>query len=156
MSFVNDGNADGVPNAGETVHYSFVVTNTGDVAVDNLVINDATIGVVGLVVTPSSLAPGQVGLAEYNYAITQANIDAGQIVNSATVSGDTGGTPVTDISDNDGTGESDPTITPLQQVRDIVVIKTGAKVDEDGDGIYEAGEHITWTFAITNTGNTTV
>ncbi|MBK9225164.1 MAG: hypothetical protein IPO23_12125 [Flavobacterium sp.] len=50
-----DTNGDGVVNVGDSIVYNFTVTNTGNVTVSNLTIDDAVIGVTGLVVTPSIL-----------------------------------------------------------------------------------------------------
>ncbi|MBK9225167.1 MAG: hypothetical protein IPO23_12140 [Flavobacterium sp.] len=46
-----DTNGDGVVNVGDSIVYNFTVTNTGNVTVSNLTIDDAVIGVTGLVVT---------------------------------------------------------------------------------------------------------
>ncbi|MCF6279166.1 MAG: Ig-like domain-containing protein [Flavobacteriaceae bacterium] len=153
-------------DAGDTITYTFTVTNTGNVDVDNLVIDDTTIGVVGLVVAPSMLTPGAVGTATYVYTITQADIDAGEIVNTATASGtDPNGDPVSDTSDdpndlneddpnNDGEPD-DPTITDLTNPR-VELEKVGTYADTDGNGVVNVGDIITYAFTVTNTGNVTI
>ena len=62
ITMVNDLDGNGI-DQGDTVDYSFEVTNTGNTTLSNVSIDDATIGVTGLVVSPSMLAPGAVGTA---------------------------------------------------------------------------------------------
>ncbi len=118
---INDG-GDGI-QAGDTITYSFTVTNTGNVALNNITISDPNVTVNG---GPISLAPGASDNSSFTatYTITTADIAAGKVDNQATVSGtDPDGTTVTDDSDdpanpanvdpnNDGNPD-DPTSTPL-------------------------------------------
>ena len=118
---VNDG-GNGI-QAGDTITYSFTVTNTGNVALSNITVMDPKVTVNG---GPISLAPGASDNSSFTatYTITAADIAAGKVDNQATVSGtDPDGTTVTDDSDdptdpanvdpnNDGNPD-DPTSTPL-------------------------------------------
>ena len=82
-----DSNTNGYTNAGDTITYNFVVTNTGNVTLTNVNINDAILGLTTIAVTPSTLLPGQIGTASASYIITPANILAGQVDNLAVVTG---------------------------------------------------------------------
>jgi uncharacterized repeat protein (TIGR01451 family) len=152
----NDTNGDTFAQEGETITYTFVVTNTGNVTITDLVINDLTLGVINLAVVPSTLAPGQSGQVTFDYTLTQADVDAGVVTNTAVATGkDPKGNDVEDISgtaiDND-----DPTITTLPQDPSIALVKTGVFNDENLDGYAQEDETITYTFVVTNTGNVTI
>ncbi len=156
---VVDDNTNGVIEAGDTITYTFTVTNTGNTTVANLVITDALLSATPMAVVPSTLAPGEVATLEVDYTITQADMNTGSVTNTAVGSGTTpGGDPVSDTSDNGDPldGDDNPTVTPLVQIAQLTLIKTGAVVDTNGDGIAQAGEIITYTFTVTNTGNVTV
>ncbi|RZN78569.1 MAG: T9SS type B sorting domain-containing protein, partial [Winogradskyella sp.] len=156
-SVFNDENADGLAQAGETITYSFEVINTGNVTLTNIEINDPLLG--GLVCTIGTLAPSATDTScSASYTITQADIDAGIITNTATATGDDpNGNPVDDDSDDpndptdddpDGDGDpDDPTDTPLLQIPGIEVTKTA-----QSSGL-QVGDLITFTINVENTGN---
>ena len=75
---------------GETITYSFTVINTGNVTLSNVTVTDPLVAVTG---GPISLPAGTADANTFTatYAITQADIDSGSIVNTATVSGDYNG-----------------------------------------------------------------
>ncbi|PTB83374.1 hypothetical protein C9926_03250, partial [Sulfurovum lithotrophicum] len=105
---VNDG-GDGL-QAGDTISYEFNVTNTGNVALSNITVDDARINVAGLVV--ADLAVGASDIVTATYTITAQDIIDGNVTNQATVNAtDPDGTPVTDLSDDNSTTEDDPTVT---------------------------------------------
>ncbi|MCR9183294.1 MAG: hypothetical protein NXH73_10240, partial [Flavobacteriaceae bacterium] len=156
-----DTNNDNIVNVGDQIEYTFTVENTGNLLVTNIVINDATIGVANLAITPSDLAPGQTGTATYFYSITQADIDAGGVYNIALATGqDPNGDDVEDESEDPnpldpGDPNYDPncpdcTFTELPQDPSIEIIKSA-----DPSTYSAAGDVITYTLTVTNTGNVT-
>ena len=152
-----DVNADGLAQVGETIQYTFDVTNTGNVTITGITVIDPIVPVIG---GPIDLAPGQTDSATFTatYVLTQADIDAGNVTNVATAEGnDPSGNPVTDDSDDPITTDpDDPTVTTLARDPKISLFKTAVFNDENGDGIPQAGETVSYTFDIRNTGNVTL
>ena len=161
ITFVKTSQALGT-DLGDTILYTFTVTNTGNVTVTNVTVTDPVLGVASLPVTPSTLGAGESGVATATYIITQADIDTGFVVNTATATGnDPAGNPVDDTSDSgnigDDTGaDDDPTITSLTPSPNLDLEKSGIAVDTNGNGIIDAGDEIEYTFVIFNNGNTTI
>ncbi|MBK0370514.1 gliding motility-associated C-terminal domain-containing protein [Flavobacterium agrisoli] len=156
LTLIKGGVLMGDGSVGDIINYSFVVTNTGNVVLQNVAIDDPMLG-RNLVVTPSALAPGESGTASASYAITVGDVANGEVINSALAVGDApDGTTVFDVSDStDPTlpGDDDPTVIDLSLKPSIAVIKYGSFDDNNGNGYAEVGETISYTFTVANTGN---
>ena len=111
---------------GDLVRYEYTVTNCGLEPLSSMIISETAAQFTGTgtlptpsAVIPATLEPGDSGVAEAYYALTQTDIDSGLITNQASVSASTeDGLAVVDLSDSndpvDNTGgEDDPTTTPL-------------------------------------------
>jgi uncharacterized repeat protein (TIGR01451 family) len=153
-----DTNLNGFTDVGETIKYNFSVKNVGTLTIKDITITDTKCSPVAGTIL--SLAPGAIDTSTFTctYTITQADILAGKVENTATATGkDPSGNPVTDKSDsNDPTkpGPEDPTVTPLVQNPKIELIKKSIFVDSNNNGIANVGESILYTFTVKNTGNT--
>ena len=82
--------------AGETIGYMFTVRNIGAVTLTNVMVSDPLVAVSG---GPIELAPGAEDSTTFTatYLITPADLDAGQVYNTATATGeDPGGVNVED------------------------------------------------------------
>jgi gliding motility-associated-like protein/uncharacterized repeat protein (TIGR01451 family) len=148
----------GLGKVGSTIVYTFEVTNTGNVTLNNIVINDPLISAVSIPVI-NTLAPNGVAFVTANYTIKQADVDLGSITNTAIASGFDGNfNKVSDISDQGDLkdGNDNPTIIKLTQSPIITLVKTAVFDDNNGDGFAQAGETITYTFTVTNTGTVTI
>ena len=151
-----DENGNGCVDLGETIVYDFVVTNLGNVTLTNVVVTDPMVAVVG---GPIVLAAGISDTETFSaiYTVTQADVDAGFVMNQATAEGtDPNGVVVSDLSDNNSNFEDDPTETTLCQNPMMSLEKTGIWNDDNGDGIPQEGETISYFFSVTNTGNVTL
>ena len=177
----DDDGVDGV-SAGDTIDYTYVVTNTSaTVNVFNVSVsepNDATNPFTGTGTVPvpaystggadlddsdgtaTDLAAGETVTFTASYILTQEDIDAGKVDNSATASGtDPAGNTATDASDdnNDGAGdtaagEDDPTSTPLGAAPQLDVAKSASVGTLQADGTVD----VTYTVVVENSGNVTL
>ncbi len=142
-----------VANAGEDVTYSFLVTNTGNVTLADVSVVEGGFtgtGELSQVVCPpaaGSLAPAATITCEATYTVTQADVDAGSVTNSATATGTppNGGTPP--VSPPSETTVAFPA-TPA-----ITVVKSADAVAQGGLAV---GQVVTYSFLLTNTGNVTL
>jgi uncharacterized repeat protein (TIGR01451 family) len=141
-----------VPAADEDViSYAFVVTNTGNTTLTNVVITDPLTSIVLTGENIGTLEPGETANASAIYAIDPTDIENGEVVNQATATGTPPtGSDVTDLS-GDTNDDDNPTVVPLTQAPSIQVEKFA---DETAllDGSI-VGDTIPYTFTITNTGN---
>ena len=140
---VYDVNGNGLDD-GDTVTYTFRVTNTGNVTLSGVNVSDPKVGPVSCPTAP--LAPGAaVDCDPRTYPLTQADIDSGSVVNHATV---TGISPAGETVTDDDTRTVDlPATGAIQLVK-----SAGDLVDTDGNGP-DAGDTITYSFTVTNVGN---
>ena len=134
-----DGNG---PDVGDTIAYSFVVTNTGNVTLDPVSVADPKVGAVTC--PAGSLAPGASRTCTAApYTLTQADVNAAAVVNTATATGTPPtGPPVTD---------PDTITTPVPTTPRIDLQKVANTA-----GPVHAGDQIIFTFTVTNTGNVTL
>ncbi|HBL78895.1 MAG TPA: hypothetical protein DDZ79_02615, partial [Aequorivita sp.] len=146
----NDTNGNGAADIGETISYSFTVTNTGDVTLYNIMITDPLPGIEISGGPIAQLEPGEVDSTTFTaiYTINDQDIANGEVVNQATVTGeDVDGNIVEDDSDdptdltnndNDGDGDpDDPTVVVLPFVLDTTFeIFNGVTPNGDGANDY--------------------
>ncbi len=144
---VGDNDTSGTISLGDSLAYSILVTNTGNVTVSSLVVDDSLTGPVSC--GTSALAPGASTTCVATLAVTQVHVDAGVVENLATATARTdGGTEVSG---------SDPETTPVPQVPAMTLDKQLASSDDvDGSGSVTAGDILSYRFTVVNTGNTTL
>jgi len=143
-SVTDSSDADSVGSLGETLTYAFAVTNTGNLPLTNLRINDPRLGVVNAACV-INLGVGETkSCPTYAYVVTASDVAAGSVHNTATASGKPPtGAPVTD--------DDDATIsTPA---RPAIVIDKSVADSVDADVVASLGETLTYTFRVVNTGN---
>ena len=137
-----------VTKAGDTVTYSFKVTNTGNVTIHGIAIAETAFsgtGTVSAITCPvTTLAPGEFTTCTASYTITQADMDAGKVTNTAHATGTAPNNAA--VTSLPATETVTATQTPI-----LSVVKSAA-----GPPVFSAGQVITYTFEVTNTGNVTV
>ncbi|MGL5911510.1 MAG: DUF7507 domain-containing protein, partial [Phycicoccus sp.] len=88
-------------------------------------------------------------VADAPYVITQADVDAGVVTNTATVSGVTpAGAAVTS---RPASAE-----VPVDRSRRLTLVKRAEPRDADRDGRITAGDEIGWSFTVTNAGSVAI
>ncbi|MFE7559596.1 hypothetical protein [Kitasatospora sp. NPDC057500] len=135
---------------GETVRYHFTVTNTGNLTLKDVKVNETAFtgsGQLSAVTCPpaeaASLAPGATVTCTATYTVTQADVDAGSIKNTATSTG----TPPRGEASVSPPADA---LLPAPEQPAVALVKSSST------GTLVAGERITYTFAVTNTGNVTL
>ena len=155
----------GMFKAGETIHYTLTVTNTGNQTLENVEITD-TLNAAGTIsniqgadskqdgkvtiFTISSLAPKAEATITYDYMVQEA--DKGNTISNAAV-----GTPA-NPEDPDGEKPGDNTDNPvenpkLEVKKDIVSITAADGTQKDKAGKADLNDIITYSVTVTNTGN---
>ena len=129
-----------VSAAGEEIVYTLIVANNGNVTIENVTVIDERVNVNENVGT---LAPGESATVTATYTVSQADMDAGSIVNVATVSG-------TDPNGEDTDTEDGVTV-DTEQNASLSLNKTADKTS-----VSAAGEEIVYTLTVTNNGNVTI
>ncbi|KXN97825.1 hypothetical protein LS48_14695, partial [Aequorivita aquimaris] len=162
----NDVDGNQCADAGiDTITYTFTVTNEGNVSLSGITVTDPLLEapnpVVAIVFQGGDTDnDGELDVTETwtytatSYAITQDDIDAGEVVNQATATGTAPDqSTVSDLSGTEITND-DQTVVELCQNPDIAIVKTGVFNDVDGNQCADAGvDTITYTFTVTNEGN---
>ncbi len=139
-----------VGSAGDTVTYTFTVTNSGNVTISGIAVEETAFsgtGTLSAITCPvTTLEPGQSTPCTATYTITQADMDAGQVTNTAEATG---------IAPNSAvvtSPESTATVTAAQ-APSLTLVKSASP---SGRATFAAGEVISYSFEVTNTGNVTV
>jgi large repetitive protein len=148
-------------DAGDLVTYTYVITNTGNVTLTDIDVEDlrTSAGSIdcdsttpGIQTAITSLAPGASRTCTATYPITQGNIDAGTVANTATAmtqypNDDTGVT----VADTDNASVS------ITRTTSATIAKSASAIADTNESNREdAGDTITYTITVTNTGNTTL
>ncbi|MFJ4222897.1 hypothetical protein [Microbacterium sp. NPDC089695] len=143
-----DATGDGRVGAGDTIPFSFTVRNTGTATLSAVAVTDPLLGAAA-VCEAATLAPGAtVDCAPTAYVLTQVDIDAGTVHNDASVAASS---PVGAVADTAG---ADVDAVGVDEV--AIEKSAAAAVDANGNGRRDAGDTIAYTFAVTNSGTTTL
>jgi uncharacterized repeat protein (TIGR01451 family) len=151
LTVVKSATADDVSAAGDVIEYSFLVTNTGNVTLTDVSVDEGSFTGTGELsplspASVASLAPGAEATFTATYTVTQADVDAGAVSNSATGTGTPpSGPPV----------ESPPStvIVEFDPEPGLTVVKSASPSDPAS---FTVGREITYSFVATNTGNVTL
>ena len=121
-----------VTTAGEVITYTITVTNTGNTTLKDIPVVDDMAGINTKIDT---IEVGKSASVTGRYTVTQADIDKGGKIHNVATAGDK--SPEKDV--------------PVEQNSSYTAVKTA-----DKEKVTAAGEIITYTITVTNTGNTTL
>lgn len=152
LGFTHSADASAVHSpaqAGDVIRYIFRATNSGNVPLTDVVINNTLAGLPELAYSwpgiPGQLLPGQTVSAVAAYSITQTDLDAGRVANSAALAG---------VPGAGGLTASLPVTTDTPLSPDArLEFSTTADASAVGDPA-KVGQVITYHFTAKNAGNT--
>jgi hypothetical protein len=151
LTVVKTANPTKVAMAGDTVSYSFLVTNTGNVTMSNVAVDEGSFtgtGTPPVVSCPTSvLAPASSVTCTAAYTVTQADVDSGSVTNTATAQGTAPGSTTPTVS------PASTATVPAQPAPALTVVKSASPSDPAS---FKVGQVVTYSFAVTNTGNVTM
>ena len=129
--------------AGQTISYSYVLKNTGNVTLSGpfTVTDDKT--TVTCPASPATLAPGASLNCTATYTVTQADLDAGSVTNHATAYAKFGATTL-------ASNEAEATVNAVQSPA-ISLVKSASPATYG-----KVGDVITYSYVVKNTGNVTL
>jgi uncharacterized repeat protein (TIGR01451 family) len=134
----DDADHTGHVSVGDTLTYRIVVVNDGNVTLPDVTVDDALIPGAELDCTPAepaTLAPGEEMVCTGEYVVTQADADAGQVVNNVTVG-------------DEEVSNEDVDITIIEQPTAISLVSFTATAREDAIDLrwVTANEVDTWGY----------
>ena len=148
---------------GDEVVFVIAATNVGNVALTGVTVSDQLTRLSGAPLpanpvvrdVPEPLNSGAVATWEVRHFLTQEDIDAGGLSNSASATGTTpDGVQISDASSDDdpadGNTTDDPTVLPISPIPSIEVIKMATDIGT------KAGETVTYEITVQNTGSVTL
>ncbi|WP_353129258.1 DUF7507 domain-containing protein, partial [Parapedobacter pyrenivorans] len=136
---------------GDELEYAITVTNTGNMTLGSIAVNDA---LTGLTETVNSLAPGADSVLTTVYTIQQSDLDAGVVLNTATATGEGPSGDTVDPTDpSDGQETITATQAPSFTISKVLTGINGAA----GTTAYNAvGDELEYIITVANTGNVTL
>jgi uncharacterized repeat protein (TIGR01451 family) len=130
--------------AGDTVRYHYLVTNTGNVTLTDLKVNDLLPGLSAIACPSATLDAGKDMTCTASYRLTQADVNAGKVINTATTT---------------GTPPSGPAVTSAPSSVTVIIPASPALAlrKTASPGSFDAaGTTIHYSYLVTNTGNVTL
>jgi uncharacterized repeat protein (TIGR01451 family) len=152
QKIANASTGDQTPiTVGETIQYSYYVTNTGNVTIKSVSVTDPTGGAVTCP-TPSApgLAPGHSVTCKGNtpYTVTQTDVNAGSVTDTAT-------SGCTDVRGDQCPPPPPSKVTvPGNPDPKVGIDKAGTVTPSADQGDLKVGDTIAYTYTVTNIGNT--
>ena len=146
LSLSKSTTSTGYGAAGQSIPYSYLVTNTGTTTVSSIGISDNKIA-SGITCPDSTLAPAATESCTGGYTTIQADVDTGSVTNTATATG-TNPQTTTVTSNPSSVTVPGPVASPSLGLTKTTNGSNGQDIP--------VGSPVTWSYAVTNTGNVTL
>jgi LysM repeat protein len=144
LSLNVDTSSGSYASPGDSLDYTYQLSNTGNVTLSGpFTVSDNPAGAADCSSAPASLAPGGSFSCSGSYAVTQADIDAGSVTNSATAQAVFNGSPVNSNADG---------VTIYANQNPVL----GLTILATPNTFTAAGQSIAYTFTLQNNGNVTL
>lgn len=143
LGLVKSTTSTGFSAAGDTIPYNYAVTNTGTTTLSGVGVSDNKIASVSC--PDSTLAPGASENCTATYTVTQADVNAGSVTNIATAQATNPHSAVVTSA------TSSVTVSKTAASSSITLVKSTTSTGYDA-----AGNTIPYSYAVKNTGNTTL
>lgn len=134
---------------GDKITYTITVTNNGNVTINNVVAEDALLGKTGenALIYEGTLTPGESKTFTETYVVSEKDVLAGRVKNTATVKGE-----------NSVPGGVDPEdeATVITPVKDIDVSYEVRKILLNPKEEYRVGDTVSYEIRVKNHGNVTL
>ncbi len=124
---------------GDTIAYTYTVTNTGDVTLSGIILTDDRLGTIAL--PQDSLAPGATATGTATYTVIESDLP-GPLVNNANVQG-------YDVQNKQATNTTSATV-------DLITNPALTLTKQPSASVAMIGDVITYTYTITNAGDVTL
>jgi len=146
LTMLKEVNTEGGVDLGDTVDYTITVTNSGNVTLFDVTVQDEKAEGLTNEGNIGTMVPGQVAVLYGTYTITEADIWYGLVENTAAGSGLTAeeGVVTAESSTEFNTADINPGVS---------ITKSS---DTETAQVLLIGETVTYTFEVTNTGNVTI
>ena len=133
--------------AGEILHWHFDITNTGDITIRDISVEDEMLETKGYAVEldKTVLAPGEKAHGIVEYTVTQEDIDNGDLSNTATATGTSTGANNAEVSSPESTF-----VVSIERSPELSLTKS---VSQESAKI---GDELFYTIVIANKGNVTL
>ena len=143
LSLAKSTSSTGYGAAGNTIPYTYLVTNTGTTTLSGVSVSDNKVASVSC--PDASLAPGASETCTGTYRVTQADVDNGSVTNTATA-----GATAPDLN----TVDSSPSSVTVMASK---ASSTLSLTKQSGQSSFaRAGQALTYSYKVANTGTTTL
>ena len=145
LSLADSTTSTGYGAAGDTISYNDLVTNTGTTTLSGISISDPLISSGAVSCPAGTLAPGASVTCSGTYQVTQADVDAGSVTDTATAEA------TNPMGDSEASAPSSVTVGAADAMSGLALVDSSPTTSYGA-----AGDTISYNDLVTNTGTTTL